>query len=294
MNNYQKLSNNELMALLFTEEDRLPRAAVEEFIRRGEQMVKPLSDIISEQYLWRNEGAEGWAPIHGVYILGAIGGMAAVIPLLRAARWAAAYDCDWVTEDLPSIFGKLGTIAMDELKKIAKDRTSDWYTRAIAIEGLAVITIYNPEAEKEVFPFIHSILIDDNEDRDAIQTAAHVLLDFLRQESREDLLNFGKKERELKEKNAGYTASFYEDDVEKYFLKGEKELWSYTKDWLSFYDENEIRKRQERWKKEDEEERRLLAAEEALLMPKIGRNDPCPCGSGKKYKKCCMGKEMLH
>ncbi len=20
---------------------------------------------------------------------------------------------------------------------------------------------------------------------------------------------------------------------------------------------------------------------------KVGRNDPCPCGSGKKYKKCC-------
>ena len=24
---------------------------------------------------------------------------------------------------------------------------------------------------------------------------------------------------------------------------------------------------------------------------KIGRNDPCPCGSGKKYKNCCMLKE---
>jgi uncharacterized protein YchJ len=24
---------------------------------------------------------------------------------------------------------------------------------------------------------------------------------------------------------------------------------------------------------------------------KIGRNDPCPCGSGKKYKKCCLDKE---
>jgi hypothetical protein len=24
---------------------------------------------------------------------------------------------------------------------------------------------------------------------------------------------------------------------------------------------------------------------------KVGRNDPCPCGSGKKYKKCCYGKE---
>jgi len=24
-----------------------------------------------------------------------------------------------------------------------------------------------------------------------------------------------------------------------------------------------------------------------VVGPKIGRNDPCPCGSGKKYKKCC-------
>jgi len=24
--------------------------------------------------------------------------------------------------------------------------------------------------------------------------------------------------------------------------------------------------------------------------PKVGRNDPCPCGSGKKYKKCCGSK----
>ncbi len=27
-------------------------------------------------------------------------------------------------------------------------------------------------------------------------------------------------------------------------------------------------------------------------MPKVGRNDPCPCGSGKKYKNCCMNKDM--
>ena len=25
---------------------------------------------------------------------------------------------------------------------------------------------------------------------------------------------------------------------------------------------------------------------------KIGRNDKCPCGSGKKFKKCCLGKIM--
>ena len=26
-------------------------------------------------------------------------------------------------------------------------------------------------------------------------------------------------------------------------------------------------------------------------MAKIGRNDPCPCGSGKKYKKCCLASD---
>jgi hypothetical protein len=26
---------------------------------------------------------------------------------------------------------------------------------------------------------------------------------------------------------------------------------------------------------------------------KTGRNDPCPCGSGKKFKKCCLGKSLL-
>ena len=25
-------------------------------------------------------------------------------------------------------------------------------------------------------------------------------------------------------------------------------------------------------------------------MQKVGRNDPCPCGSGKKFKKCCEEK----
>ena len=39
-----------------------------------------------------------------------------------------------------------------------------------------------------------------------------------------------------------------------------------------------------------------LAAAEGSSKPivrpgaRIGRNDPCPCGSGRKYKKCCLGR----
>jgi len=24
------------------------------------------------------------------------------------------------------------------------------------------------------------------------------------------------------------------------------------------------------------------------VPPRVGRNEPCPCGSGKKFKKCCL------
>lgn len=29
-----------------------------------------------------------------------------------------------------------------------------------------------------------------------------------------------------------------------------------------------------------------------LIKPRIGRNAPCSCGSGKKYKKCCGGGQV--
>ena len=34
----------------------------------------------------------------------------------------------------------------------------------------------------------------------------------------------------------------------------------------------------------------LVWAEDAKASSPVGRNDPCPCGSGKKYKRCCLGK----
>ncbi len=44
----------------------------------------------------------------------------------------------------------------------------------------------------------------------------------------------------------------------------------------------------------DEEEQMLEnteAVEPITADAQPGRNDPCPCGSGKKFKKCCYGKE---
>ncbi|MEC4685226.1 MAG: SEC-C metal-binding domain-containing protein [Nitrospirota bacterium] len=293
---YQELDDEGLVSLLFTEEDRLPMDAVDEFLRRGEQMIKPLSGIVSNGYSWNKELPEWWSVVHATFILGAIGGKESVLPLLKALRFAIAYDCDWVAERLPSIFGKVGVQAMDGLKLISKDKTSDWYTRVSAMESLAAVTIANPEIEEEVFMFLSSIFEDKEEERDTRQFVGNVLLDFKREDLRESLFLFAGMEKELNEKDAYYPAVFYENDVEKAFAVPEKNLWHYTLDWLYFYDENEISTRQERWEQED----RKLAREKeegeisssgpvpfVYNKPKVGRNEPCPCGSGKKYKKCC-------
>ena len=39
---------------------------------------------------------------------------------------------------------------------------------------------------------------------------------------------------------------------------------------------------------------RIVATTLQRNAPKVGRNDPCPCGSGKKFKKCCGEAANLH
>src|SRR6185312_12167391 len=52
--------------------------------------------------------------------------------------------------------------------------------------------------------------------------------------------------------------------------------------------EREFRRKKER----ELQQARMAGAGDTLVQQrrvgdKVGRNDPCPCGSGKKYKKCC-------
>lgn len=59
------------------------------------------------------------------------------------------------------------------------------------------------------------------------------------------------------------------------------------------YERQRERKRRERPAAEAAEPgggpRPETPVEPAKSARTVGRNDPCPCGSGKKYKKCCRG-----
>lgn len=55
---------------------------------------------------------------------------------------------------------------------------------------------------------------------------------------------------------------------------------------------NELVRNYNRNKKQGALEHRGKAVPFKRDTPKVGRNDPCPCGSGKKYKKCCLNKHI--
>lgn len=287
MMNYQNLGDEELLNLLYFEGDLLPREAVDECIRRGSSMVGPLAEIVSDHYCWIADLPVWWSVVHASNILGSIGGEKVIIPLLKALRFAVAYNCDWVTDSLPSIFGKIGIVAIDGLKYIALDKTSDWHTRSVAISSLAAITIHNSHTEEDIFQLIYSIFKDKEEDRDLRAMIGCTLLDFPNNEYKDGLIAFGKEEKKLREEDESYAPVFYDETVEERFYRAEKRLELYTKEWLSFYNEDEILKRQDYWESEK------IAKKKRLESPKIGRNDQCACGSGKKYKKCCLNKAIM-
>ena len=76
-------------------------------------------------------------------------------------------------------------------------------------------------------------------------------------------------------------------EVKKRFVEIAKRM---EQDGVDFKSIRQMKK----WMKEHEAELRAEGAPKQNHVetvvhegPKIGRNDPCPCGSGKKYKKCC-------
>lgn len=95
----------QLLQFLRTEKDRLSRAVVNEFVRRGAGMVPPLRDVVARKRSWEQEGTGFWEPIHATFILGAIGGEAAIPGLLEALHWPAVYEVDRVTNAIPVILG---------------------------------------------------------------------------------------------------------------------------------------------------------------------------------------------
>lgn len=281
MTDYWKLPDDKLIGLLFSEGDGLPRQAVDEVLKRR-HLAGELGRIVADPFNWNEPLPAGWAVVHAAFLLGAMGTPETVLPLLRSLRYAEACENDWVAEELPAMFGKIGLPAAEGLRSLASDRSTGWLARSIALEALAAVSLRHPEAAEDLVRFIHGFFADEGEDRKVRQMAGHVLLDLVRQEYRDALLAFGKEERTREDRDPSYRAAFTDADVEQEFRLGAKELERYTRDWLSFYEPESAKERRDRWA--EEHRSRADAPEHAP------ENELCPFAADRKRKKCCMGR----
>lgn len=86
------------------------------------------------------------------------------------------------------------------------------------------------------------------------------------------------EEVELEKLQESSTVSLKVDFDKLYYNMLEaKAKWLYTlPGWDGILTEERRREIKDQWRKDGQ-----------AVSVKIGRNEPCPCGSGKKYKKCC-------
>ena len=290
--NYKRMHNEELVDILFADEDRVPRAAADEIIRRGLEIMPLLAETVMDRTLWTADPPDWWAAVHATYCIGSIGGPDSLVPLMAALRWSDAYDNEWITEDLPSILGSLGELSWPSIVATLNDRAAGWSARSIAMDALGAQSLRFPAREEESMALLGRILSSEEEEYGARRSAAYVLLDFRRADFRKELVSFAHEERHRASQWQDYRAAFSPDDVERDLATPRAAMDIYLRDWLLFYEPEEIRRRQERWAREDGRARTdampSKAGGEGGLV--IGRDDPCPCGSGKPYRRCCWKK----
>ena len=103
------------------------------------------------------------------------------------------------------------------------------------------------------------------------------------------LRGYGQKNPKLEYKREGF--AMFQDMMFSIYTESVKRLFS-----VQVVTQEAVEKfEQKEQKKEAEVQKNTTAPtleKEPVkrTAPKIGRNDPCPCGSGKKFKQCCMGK----
>lgn len=226
---------------------------------------------------------EVWAPLHAWRVLGQLQAVEAIPALLGQLFRIDENGDDWMSDELPEVFAFIGPSAIPGLTQYLADSKCSLFARICAANSLALIGEDYPENCEDCISalegqlkqyffndftlngFIVSYLLD----LEAVET-----LPTIRKAFRDECVDL--------------TVAGDCEDVEIVFGVRDERSTPRPPLWPLWDDDDDY----------DDDEFPLfdiLSAPEKLtprtVEHKIGRNDPCPCGSGKKYKKCCMNKK---
>jgi hypothetical protein len=248
-----------------------PDYAVEFGLRR--EHIGELSRLACDTALngGNADSREVWAPLHAWRALGQLQAEAAVAPLLAFLKTAKGDQA--VGEEFPKVFGMIGPPAIPHIAKFLSDRSNPTFPVTTAIEGLKEIAERHPDCRIECVGILARML-EQHADTDGsingfvvsalIDLAAVEVIDTMREAFRRSSVDI--------------SIAGDEEDVE--IALGLRDYRStpapvyqiMSAGWLAPSGADRIQR-----------DNRPLPQ-----YSKVGRNDPCPCGSGKKYKKCCL------
>lgn len=280
MTGYGDLSTEELIRQLVDSELVVDPELAGEISRRPDAVPYLLCILEDEEYYFHSGPGDGWTPIHAGFLLSAIGTPEALEAIFWVLREREEELDDWITDEYTVILANFSPEFVEPLKAFVLDRTVSVYGRSVAAGALISISRNHPEARDSVLEFFRELLKIE-EDSTFLGFVVCDLGDYrveslfedvktLFEEGRvdEDIVEWKDIASEFKTPvENGHRFPYDKDPMEHFSPEEEERLWNQT------------------YKRKIPEKLR-----EMLKPKKIGRNDPCPCGSGKKYKKCCMPK----
>jgi len=305
---YAEMTTAELIDLLFKEEDRVTAQHARELINRGADAAGPLREILAnEDYWYEGQGGDHWIVVHAINILGAMRDERALPLLLEMVPHAYFSNHDSAVEVLPAALAEYGAAALEPLMKFIsefrgayRDNPDFGHSRHTVSAALTRIALKEGAVRARVAEFIIGLFADPQEDD-------RIFLSFSAGHPTA-LDDTPGKERSLRAVRAAYERGMISQEIQgsfKEFTRMVRDrhpgLYNELKSELFEYYKPEAVEWRRRARAEQEEDdpyrpeampgapAGYTSAERGgpQRTEKIGRNDPCPCGSGKKYKKCC-------
>lgn len=252
----------------------------------AQQLLKMVEDETYYDYTDEDDETEtgdprSWTRLHALCTLQLLGEPAriGIVPLLSLLD----DDDDYINEAVAFYYAAMGEPAIEPLAKALMDSDEDTYYRAGAGSALAELGEQQPELRDRIVAVVEQALVLEQEDKATVGLLITNLLDLGARESLAIIQQaFAEQRVDLSIVQMPEVEEHFELPVVTPYVDWTK-LPEYADDGEEDYED---------WSEEaplpalDEDEPREVQTP-FVAEVKVGRNDPCPCGSGKKYKKCC-------
>jgi hypothetical protein len=274
-------------------------------IAKRDDAVFYLRKLLQDGKNWRNNGpGRGWSPIHAIHILPLIKNIESIELFLDIIRYHEDDLNDWVTEDVTNLLVAFGQDFIEPIKEFTGDETLETFARSAAASALAALGTKFPRHQNDIKQHLITLLKttkdgtfagfvaddlasfhDPSVMPDIHRAFEDGIIDdpFVKEDELEDVINgvFSDMDAaDFKRNTADPLNHFSRENIERLHVINYEE---------EDEDDDEFEAEIDSVLKNDYSEHAM--EEIKSKEKKIGRNEPCPCGSGKKYKKCCMGKE---